>query len=102
MKGNPQPHYRPFSNGTEFMVWCEHNCEQCAKGPQPDLQGPNAACELENALTLAGICGGTINDPVIGGPENAAKLAARLGWKGDGPLPWRCPEFEERNNQAER
>ena len=28
MKKTDKP---PFSNGTEFMVWEEHNCDQCIK-----------------------------------------------------------------------
>jgi hypothetical protein len=87
------PSYRPFSNGCEFMDWHAHNCEQCTKGPAPDLQGPNELCDIENAFALAAVCGGTINDEVIGNEDNARKIAERLGWKGSGSLPWRCAEF---------
>ena len=87
------PSYRPFSNGCEFMDWHAHNCERCTKGPAPDLQGPNEACDIENAFALAAVCGGTINDECIGDEENARKIAERLGWNGSGPLPARCSEF---------
>lgn len=60
------PSYRPFSNGCEFMDWHAYNCEQCTKGPALDLQGPNELCDIENAFALASVCGGTINDEVIG------------------------------------
>lgn len=93
---NP-PTYQPFSNGSEFMDWCAHNCEQCHKGPAPDLQGPNERCEIENAFALAAVCGGTLLDEVIGTPEHTASLAQRLGWDGRSRLPARCPEFSDRS-----
>jgi len=84
--------FRPFSNGMEFMDWHDRNCSGCSKGPDVDQQGPNEKCEIENALALAAVCGGTINDPVIGGEEKAREIADRLGWDGTGRLCTRCPE----------
>jgi hypothetical protein len=91
------PMFRPFSNSFEFMVWYDRNCDNCTKGPDADLRGPNERCEIENALALAGCCGGTINDPCIGDESNARALAARLNWDGSGQLPVRCPEFTSEN-----
>ena len=76
------------------MCWTEHNCERCKKGPDPDIQGPNEKCDIENAFALASICAGKLVDPVIGDEAHAASLAARLGWNGVGSIPWTCPEFE--------
>ena len=88
------PTYRPFSNGSEFMDWNCYNCDRCSKGPSPDQRGPNELCEIENALAMASICGGTLLDKVIGTPEHTANLAKRLHWDGISSLPSRCPEFE--------
>jgi hypothetical protein len=82
------------------MDWHAYNCERCTKGPDPDLQGPNEACDIENAFALASVCGGTINDEVIGDEENARKIAERLGWNGSGSLPARCSEFVENETSA--
>lgn len=27
----------PFSNGTEFMIWKEHNCNKCIKSSEPRI-----------------------------------------------------------------
>jgi hypothetical protein len=96
------PGFRPFSSGFEFMDWHARNCERCTKGPAPDLQGPNEACDIENAFALAAICGGTVNDPCIGEEENARRIAKRLRWDGTGKLPPQCSEFEENNQEEPR
>jgi len=91
------PDYHPFSNGSEYMDWTCHNCDNCRKGPAPNLQGPNEQCEIENALALAAVCGGTILDAVIGTIEDTQRIAARLQWSGQGDLPARCPEFDSKS-----
>lgn len=94
------PSYQPFSSGSEYIDWCGLNCDRCIKGPPPDLQGPNEACEIENAFALASLCAGTLNDEVIGGIEAAQKLAKRLNWDGNSTLPARCPEFAPRAERS--
>lgn len=91
---NAIPSYRPFSNGTEFMDWISSNCDRCTKGPAIGHCGPNEKCDIENAFALASIAGGTIKDEIIGDEANAQRIAARLGWSGDGELPAKCAEFQ--------
>lgn len=94
MSGDPVSlPYRPFRQAADFVAWSEANCWQCEKGPAPDQDGENEACDIENALTLSSLCGGSINDPIIGGPVKAAEIAERLGWNGISSLPCKCREF---------
>ena len=83
---------RPFSNGSEFMAWNEHNCCRCTKGPKADHQGPNEECLIENTFALASICAGRIDDADIVTPEETAKVCNALGWNGKGPIPDDCPQ----------
>ncbi len=85
----------PFSSGTEFMDWQENNCCTCVraykpKGPRyelPDyrvtqkLVNLGRECPMKFAMELG--AGG-------GSGEMPDDLAARVGWKGEGGLPWDC------------
>jgi len=87
------PTIRPFSCGTEFADWENHNCAQCANtGQQSMSEGGEyvwGTCELEDALTIACIGSGLV-------PE---LLAIEYGW-GHDPGYWvappRCEKWVER------
>ena len=54
--------FPPFSNGSEYMIWEEHNCQRC-KMSVKGIDEPSE-CELEEALLEATITG-TIPIPII-------------------------------------
>jgi hypothetical protein len=47
---------RPFSNGSEFMYWQEHNCCQCKRYTNPMSSEKKDCCphEYELAIGLVG------------------------------------------------
>ena len=79
---------RPFSNGFEYEVWQEANCERCVKAQTYDadtgIYGP-FTCDIEEAVALA----------CIGSGEITAEIAARMGWSvvNIAVLGWPCGEF---------
>lgn len=62
-----------WSNGTEFLIWDDNNCDRCIK---------RAVCDLSDAITEAYFGDGTF----------APEIAARLGVPEDGRLEWWCKE----------
>jgi len=76
--------YRPFPNGTAFMVWTERNCDRCWKAKVSELT-QRSRCPIENAIARGAISDGTI-------PQRIAK---RLGWDGKTYLETDCQEREE-------
>lgn len=63
---------RPFSNGTEFMVFEESNCGRCWKSkPKNEKISSASHCDLLEGLTLAMFMDGTIS----------TDHAARIGFK---------------------
>ena len=92
----------PFSNGSDFMYWHDHNCGTCvrafrpAKGNQmPDynatqkLVNLGRECRMKFALELA-IGGGT--------GEISDDMAALIGWKGTGTWPGQCMMHSDDDN----
>lgn len=74
----PNDPYRPFSNGTEHLVWLERNCQRGEKGCRkyrPNASSSRDGCPIEVATAL-----GYIGD---GGVK--AKIALRAGWLEPGP-----------------
>jgi hypothetical protein len=67
----PHP-FIPFSNGTEAMVWQEHNCDQCANRPK---------CSAAKNIDLGYITG-----------EIPWQSAAFIGNQA-GKLKWRCDKW---------
>ena len=47
----------PFSNGTEFMIWTENNCDCCCKINRTLTESENKGCELEMHLGVGTITG---------------------------------------------
>jgi hypothetical protein len=88
------PPFRPFRGCDHFQEWHERNCETCTKGPDVEQEGPNERCPIENALVLAMVCGGTINDSAIASEPEVLDLARRLEWDGTGVIQPHCPERE--------
>ena len=50
----------PFSNGTEFMGWQDHNCMQCSQYESVSRVRSNAKCKLAFDIDFASITDGTI------------------------------------------
>jgi len=84
----------PFSNGTEFMVWNEMNCDECAKNPtleDPDWTIEDACdCEIFTALTVGTITG-EVTESIAKRMGLVDESGEEVGWK-----EWdrRCPEFK--------
>lgn len=54
-----------FSNGTEFMMWNEQNCDRCIKAPKPHDGGRSyskSRCAIYDEITRQ--CIGYGNEPV--------------------------------------
>lgn len=80
-----------FSNGTEFDVWSERNCERCSKMYDPETL--ESLCDLEVAIFEAGAGDGTVSK----------EIADRLGWKpNDVGHDGRCPEFDAAGSSDRR
>ena len=62
--------FRPFSNGTEFMVWCGNNCEQCKKANMKATEREDT-CPMEYDIAIAAVSDGLI--PI--------ESAERIGYK---------------------
>lgn len=71
----------PFSNGSEFTFWSEHNCDRCVRG----------ADEGEDECPISG----TILDGMLSGDCDRA-LLERSGYIGE-PF-WQCKELEARDD----
>ena len=86
---------RPFSNGTEAMLWEESNCGCCAlNANKGQLQSTllrrareGTHCLLECGLSV-GYITGSINE----------KVATEMGWSKEGGFPWRCAKWKDRGN----
>jgi len=57
--------FRPFSNGTEYQDWLDRNCDRCQRRKlDGDYIPKRGNCKLENALSYACVCDGTIPQDV--------------------------------------
>jgi len=76
----------PFSNGTEFMVWRDYNCDRCAKDCPHDGNGNygEPLCDIEVAIAYASVDDGQIDKTI----------ADRAGLPVRGGEICQCPEFE--------
>jgi len=52
--------FTPFSNGTEYMSWQSHNCDQCIKYESESKTPDTAGCKLAFYIDLACVSDGTI------------------------------------------
>lgn len=56
--------YPLFSNGREFMMWQERNCERCVKAvfynEKKDIY-PKYRCKIQEHIEFASVCDGTGN-----------------------------------------
>jgi len=56
---------RPFSNGTQYIDWQNHNCCRCARYDyDAENQKVLCDCEIEYALALACVMDGTVSDEI--------------------------------------
>jgi len=81
---------KPFSNGTEFMIFREMNCYKCKKDYN-ELTMPsgfNHLCDIEQALSRAYVGDGLIT----------VDIAKRMGL-GNGYKAWdgKCPEIDSKD-----
>ena len=56
---------RPFSNGTEFEMWDEKNCQICKNHNSDELQFYNCECHISNAFTDALFEYGEVNENIV-------------------------------------
>jgi hypothetical protein len=71
---------QPFSNGTEFMIWRERNCDRCKKDMEIIAGEYISHCDIEDALSFASVTDGMISN----------EIAERMG----NPMDFKCPEIE--------
>jgi hypothetical protein len=70
--------YRPFSNGTEHMMWLDSNCLRGERGCRkynPEAESSRHGCAIECAIALGGCLDGDI----------PASIALRGGFLEPGP-----------------
>lgn len=89
---------RPFSNGTEAMMWYEGNCDHCVKafvgkGNPPDydttqkLVNLGRECKIKFAIDLGNISG-----------EVSIEIAEQMGYTKEKGFPWNCLHFSDSDN----
>lgn len=102
----PNDPYRPFSNGTEYLFWLEHNCQRGDRGCRkynPSASSSRNGCPIEVALAIGNMDNG----------EMRAATALRGGFLEPGPDGklveakrfQRCPEYkgyDEPDNRPRR
>lgn len=90
----PNDRYRPFSNGTEYRFWLEHNCQRGERGCRnykPEASSSRHGCPIEVALAIGCVSDGQMK----------ASTALRGGFLEPGPNGTlveaprfqRCPEY---------
>lgn len=57
--------YIPFSNGTEYMSWQEHNCLQCEKYECESSTEEEAGCKLAFQLDLSTMADNVIEELTV-------------------------------------
>jgi len=80
-KPDPERRITPFSNGTEYVIWLDRNCDRCRK--QYDPATGEAPCDIEESLSVACLTDGKIS------AEMARRSGLNIRW--DRP---QCHEFE--------
>lgn len=95
------PTFSVFPNGTSHTTWLDRNCDRCWKSKVNDRTG-KSRCAIENAISFGAASDGTLLGSGIRTPEQAAKLAARLGWDGQSYLETDCPEREPKRPKPKR
>lgn len=90
-----EPSYSIFSNGSSHMMWMDRNCDRCWKSTVNEKTG-KSRCPMENAIGFGAASDGTLIGAGRLTRKQAAKLASRLGWDGNGYLETDCPEREEK------
>jgi len=75
------------------MIWSERNCDQCIKGPKPDLVGNNTECAIEQSIAIAAATDGSLLHDGMTPMNKADAIAKRLNWDGKSYLENNCPEF---------
>ena len=55
----PNDRFDPFSNGTEYHLWLERNCEGCRKY-NPEATSSKNGCPMEVAIAIDGFLGNGI------------------------------------------
>ena len=71
--------FRPFSNGTEMMIWLDLNCDRCKKLEPQTADLKTTGCKGEYYIALGAATDGTIPDEIaewIGKDKNGYELKA--------------------------
>lgn len=72
-----------FSNGTEYMMWRERNCDRCKKDVEIKGNDYITHCDIEEAISLGAVTDGEVPDDIY----------KRMGLENS----WDCPERELTN-----
>jgi hypothetical protein len=73
----------PFSTGSQYANWAVHNCHECKKFKQNDIEN---SCDIDQALLKAEFDDGSVSEEIY----------KRMGAKALN-YSWICPEKERRN-----
>lgn len=82
---------RPFSNGSQYMDWCERNCLRCSRHTDAPGRMHDVKCDIERALSNAFWDDGSIADDIA---ERMGALDSRPPRQDGFSYTWDCPEFE--------
>jgi hypothetical protein len=106
--------YRPFSNGTEHMMWLETNCMRGDRGCRkynPNASSSRHGCAIECAIALGGCLDGDIPASIAlragflePGPDGRLVGVESIEHPGAKVIP-ACPEFkgyDERDDRLRR
>lgn len=77
--------YRPFGNGTSYMIWEEYNCARCTQ-----YSDDASKCPFMDDLAWGAIGDGMVSEETAIGIGLIDEHGNRL----DKMCPWRCPAFE--------
>lgn len=72
---------KPFSNGAEYRLWLDKNCDSCKKNVLRVGDEYYSRCDIEEALAFGAGTDGLISQ----------ELYSRMG----DPMEFECPEWEK-------
>lgn len=89
----------PFSNGTEAMMWYDHNCERCSKAYFPEDGEYPKDSTMKQYISIGKECKckyfidwGFITSEI---PLN---IAEQMGYTEEKGFPWRCVLFSDKDD----
>lgn len=99
--GKIEEPFTPFSNGTEAMIWTDHNCDQCTKAWHPGKEGHPKESTMQHYVRIGKYCKlqywldiGWIEGSI------PMEIAQQIGLKEDGRLKPQCMFFSDNDDDG--